>query len=213
MIHGDIVNTLWPSWLTSLPSEFRSAGYGRLKADQWHVLGTIFLPVSLVHLWSVVEAGNPHFERCHQILDVTMLLLSAVATACSQVTSANHAQLYLSSMHSYLRGLKALFPDYSLHPNHHMALHLPEYLLLYSPVHSWWTFPFEQLIGILQRISTNYKIGKFYNLIFSSIISWSWILRWIQGNYLLIFHMICCFEEPHPQSWHPWSNQKLWANF
>ena len=34
---------------------------------------------------------------------------AAVATAFSWVTSANHAQLYLSSMHSYLRGLKALF--------------------------------------------------------------------------------------------------------
>ena len=82
-ISSDIVNMLQPSWLTSLPSEFRSAGYGKLKADQWHVLGTIFLPVSLVQLWSVVEAGNPHSERCHQILDVTMLLLSAVAIACS----------------------------------------------------------------------------------------------------------------------------------
>ena len=171
VICGDIVNTLQPSWLTFLPSEFGSAGYGKLKADQWCVLGTIFLPVSLVRLWSVVEAGNPCSERCCQILDVTMSLLSAVATACSRVTSANHARLYLSSMHSCLRGLKALFPDYSLHPNHHMALHLPEYLLLYGPVHSWWSFPFEQLIGILQHISTNYKIGKFYNLIFSSIIS------------------------------------------
>ena len=83
MICGNIINTLWPSWLTSLPSEFISAGYGKLKADQWHVLGTIFLPVSLVCLWSVVEAGNPHSERCCQILDVTMLLLSAVVTACS----------------------------------------------------------------------------------------------------------------------------------
>ena len=133
VIRGDIINTLRPSWLTSLLSEFRSAGYGKLKADQWRVLGTIFLPVSLVRLWSVVEAGNPRSERCCQILDITMLLLSAVATACSQVTSANHARLYLSSMHSYLRGLKALFPNYSLHPNHHMALHLPKYLLLYGP--------------------------------------------------------------------------------
>ena len=83
VICGDIINTLWPSWLTSLPSEFRSAGYGKLEADQWCVLGTIFLPVSLVCLWSVIEAGNPHSERCHQILDVTMLLLSAVAIACS----------------------------------------------------------------------------------------------------------------------------------
>ena len=111
MIHSDIVNTLQPFWLRSLPSEFGSASYGKLKADQWHVLGTTFLPVSLVHLWSVVEAGNSHSDRCCQILDVTMSLLSAVKIACSWVTSLNHVQLYLSNMHSYLRGLKAFFPS------------------------------------------------------------------------------------------------------
>jgi hypothetical protein len=159
-IRGDIVNMLRPSWLTSVPSEFGSAGYGKLKADQWRVLGTTFLPVSLVRLWSTVEVGNPRSERCRQILDVTMSLLSTVAIACSRVTSKKHAELYLKNMHSYLNGLKVLFPEYSFHPNHHMALHLPDYLLLYGPVHSWWTFPFERLIGIL-HISTNYKIGRF----------------------------------------------------
>ena len=127
------------------------------------------LPVSLVRLWSVVEVGNPRSKRCREILDVTMLLLSAVAIACSRVTSEKHADLYFNNMHSYLSGLKGLFPDYSFHPNHHMALHLRDYLLLYGPVHSWWTFPFERLIGILQRISTNYKIGRFSNPFYSSI--------------------------------------------
>jgi hypothetical protein len=169
-IRGDIVNMLRPSWLTSVPSEFGSASYGKLKADQWRVLGTTFLPVSLVRLWSVVEVGNPRSEKCRQILDVTMSLLSAVAIACSRVTSKKHAELYLNNMHSYLNGLKGLFPEYSFHPNHHMALHLRDYLLLYGPVHSWWTFPFERLIGILQRISTNYKIGRFSNLFYSFIL-------------------------------------------
>ena len=82
-ICGDIVNMLQPSWLTSVTSNFGSASHGKLKADQWHVLGTTFLPVSLVCLWSVVEVGNPHSERCHKILDVTMSLLSAVTIACS----------------------------------------------------------------------------------------------------------------------------------
>ena len=51
-ICSNIINMQWPSWLTSVLSEFGSASYGKLKADQWHVLGTTFLPVSLVHLWS-----------------------------------------------------------------------------------------------------------------------------------------------------------------
>jgi hypothetical protein len=132
-ICSDIVNMLRPSWLTSLPSKFGLAGYGKLKADQWRVLGTTFLPVLLVYLWSVVEAGNLRSEKCCQILDMMLSLLSAVAIACSRVTSLNHACLYLTDIYSYLNSLKILFPDYSLHPNHHMALHLPDYLLWPCP--------------------------------------------------------------------------------
>ena len=125
----------------------------------------MFLPVSLVHLWSIVEAGNPHSERCHQILDMTMSLLSVVAIACSRVMSLNHAHLYLTNMYSYLNSLKILFPDYSLHPNHHMALCLlPTFyfmaLSILVDIPFWAT---------LQHISTNYKLGKFYNLLFSLV--------------------------------------------
>jgi hypothetical protein len=30
----------------------------------------------------------------------------------------------------------------------------------YGPVHGWWMFPFERVIGALQKTNTNYKIGK-----------------------------------------------------
>jgi hypothetical protein len=42
-----------------------------------------------------------------------------------------------------------------------MAMHLYEYLIRYGPVHAWWTFPFERVIGMLQRIPTNYKLGQY----------------------------------------------------
>jgi hypothetical protein len=32
-------------------------------------------------------------------------------------------------------------------------------LLQYGPVPSWWTFPFERIIGMLQRIPNNGKNG------------------------------------------------------
>ena len=166
-IHSDIVNMLQPSWLTSLLSEFGLAGYGELKADQWRILGTTFLPVSSVCLWSIVEAVDPHSERCCQILDITMSLLSAVAIACSQVMPLNHACLYLTNMYSYLNSLKILFPNYSLYLNHHIALHLPDYLLLYGPVHSWWTFPFEQLIGIVYSSASLQTINLVSSIIYS----------------------------------------------
>ena len=64
------------------------------------------------------------------------------------------------------------------------------------------------LSGSLAYSSISLQIIK----LVGSII-WSWIFRWIQGNYLLFFCMICCFEDPHPQSWNSWSNQTLQPNF
>ena len=149
-IRSDIVNMITPSWLTSVPTNLGLPNHGKLKADQWRVLRNTFLPVSLVRLWSIVEVGNPRSERCSEILQVTMSLLSAVSIASSRVMSVAAADLYTQHIQSYLSGLKNLFPDYSFRPNHHMALHLREYLVFYGPVHAWWTFSFERMIGMLQ---------------------------------------------------------------
>jgi len=159
-LHSDIEDMVTPSWLTSVPANLGSPSHGKLKADQWRVLGTTYLPISLVKLWAKVESGNERSERCGQILGITMSLLSAVVVASSRVTSPSHADLYLQHMQAYLAGVKEIFPHYSFHPNHHMALHLHEYLLLFGPVQAWWTFPFERLIGLLQKIPTNYIPGK-----------------------------------------------------
>ena len=67
------------------------------------------------------------------------------------------ASEYFEHMVNYRVQLQELFPEYKCHPNHHMALHLDEFLEMCGPVHGWWAFPFERMIGTLQRISTNYK--------------------------------------------------------
>jgi hypothetical protein len=90
-----------------------------------------------------------------------MSLLSAVTIASSHSMSLTLANSYLQHMQAYLAGLKTLFPEYRFHPNHHLALHLHQYLLLFGPVHAWWTFPFERMIGMLQRMQTSGKIGIF----------------------------------------------------
>lgn len=146
--------------MTSLPPKLGLSGHGKLKADQWRVLGTNILPVTLIRLWFNPDGTTDRAKRCHRILETTLHLVSAVTTATSRVTSAEHAKIYLDHMLAYLRGLKQLFPKYNFVSNHHMAIHLYEYLVFYGPVHSWWTFPFERVIGMLQRISTNYKPSR-----------------------------------------------------
>lgn len=159
-LRSDIENMITPSWLTSVPTNFGEPSHGKLKADQWRTLGTTYLPVSLIRLWDQLEDGdNKCFQQCKKLLEVTLSLISAVVIASSRTTSQGKADLYLHHMQNYLKGLRELFPRYRFLPNQHMALHLAEYLRLYGPVHSWWTFPFERLIGMLQRIPNNFQNG------------------------------------------------------
>lgn len=165
-IRSDIDQLLTPTWMTSVPSQIGSSSHGKLKADQWRALGTTHLVLSLIRLWGFKEDGSPRSTRCREILDVTISLISAIIIATSHTVTAASATVYQKHMLNYINEIKRLFPDYRLHPNHHMSFHIPEFLLLFGPVHSWWTFPFERLIGSIQRMPSNGKIGKisFWNM-------------------------------------------------
>jgi len=158
----DIEHMVTPAWLTSVPANLGEPRHGKLKSDQWQTLGTTYLPISLIHLWDRLEDDNNNSRSwdCKKLLLVTLSLISAVIIASSHTTSSEKAGLYLTHMQAYLSGLRELFPQYKFLPNHNMALHLSEYLELYGPVHAWWTFPFERLIGLLQCIPTNFQDGK-----------------------------------------------------
>ncbi|KAF8801630.1 hypothetical protein BYT27DRAFT_7173847 [Phlegmacium glaucopus] len=168
-IRSDIENMITPSWLTSVPTNLGEPSHGKLKADQWRTLGTTYLPISLIRLWDQLEdSSDKHSQQCKKLLEVTLSLISAVVIASSRTTSKEKADLYLHYMQNYLQGLHELFPQYRFLPNQHMALHLAEYLRFYGPVHSWWTFPFERLIGMLQRIPNNFQNGKLEETISTS---------------------------------------------
>lgn len=161
-IRNVIRDTSIPTWLGSVPSNFGEASAGTLKADEWRTLITVYLPIALVNLWG---AGTSHSSpelaaRLRTVLDHTMELVSAVHIACARTMTARRAQSYRSYIVSYVGKLKEVHSTSSLRPNHHAAFHIYDYLLLFGPAHSWWCFPFERLIGILQRLPVNHKFGR-----------------------------------------------------
>jgi hypothetical protein len=160
-IRSYIDQLLTPTWMTSVPSNIGESSHGKLKADQWRALGTTHLLLSLIRLWGFNGNDSPRSARCLEILDVTVSLISAVIIATSRTVTPASASAFKKHMLDYINGIKHLFPDYRFHPNHHMSLHISELLLLFGPVHSWWTFAFERLIGNLQRMPSNGKIGMF----------------------------------------------------
>lgn len=162
-IQNVIRDTAVPSWLNSVPHNFGEAAAGTIKADEWRNLSTIFFPIALISMWgdgSSHATANEAF-RFRQILDHTMLLVSAISLACMCTATAARSAAYLDCMSKYIKDLVILHPDVNYRPNHHMAMHLPHFLHLFGPVRSWWCFPFERLIGQLQRLLSNHKFGKF----------------------------------------------------
>jgi hypothetical protein len=129
-----------------------------LKADQWRSCMEFDIPVSLVQLWA--EAGISSEDRRQKLVESTMFLSTALRWATSHQTSQRHADEYMRNMRAYLKSLRDLFPEMKLRPNHHNALFLGELLLRFGPVHGWWMYPFERLIGLLQKVNTNKKMGR-----------------------------------------------------
>ncbi|KAH9928229.1 hypothetical protein B0H21DRAFT_700382, partial [Amylocystis lapponica] len=135
--------TLRPVYSEGPPPKMGTSGHGKLKADQWKAAMEFELPVSLMKHWHQVE-----------LTDLS--------------TSEHHCVQYTKYMHSYLSDLLTIKPDIALRPNHHMALHLGDFLTRFGPMHGWWMFPFERVIGILQQVNTNFKQGQFEKTMMNS---------------------------------------------
>jgi hypothetical protein len=150
-----------PSWVRSVPNNFGAASAGTLKADQWRTMATIYLPVALVSLWGRgMDHPSPEIKTTLQkALDHTMVLVFAILLACKRTTTLQHATLYRNYLATWVGNLKKVHPNAKHNVNGHMAFHIYDFLLLFGPVHSWWCFAFERLIGQLQRLPSNHKLG------------------------------------------------------
>lgn len=157
-LYADVEGMVKPSWVTSVPLDISSVG-SKLKSDQWRTLGNLYLPVTLIRLWNSATPQDERTQQRRELLHLTMLLFSAIAVGTSRVTSKKHSAEFLKHIVAYAQELKRLFPEYEFRANHHMAIHIHELLLCYGPVYGWWTFPYERMIGMLQRMSTNHKTG------------------------------------------------------
>jgi hypothetical protein len=159
-----------PSWLNSVSHNYGDAKAGAVKADEWRNLSTIFLPIALISLWG---EGTSHpspaiAARVRRILNHTMLLVSAVSLACMRTMTSGRSAAYLEYMTRYIHNFLDIHVDIKPRSNMHMAMHIPHFLCLFGPVRSWWCFPFERLIGQIQRLLSNHKFGISISCIVSS---------------------------------------------
>ena len=94
------------------------------------------------------------------MLDNFMDLVSSIVLAGLLQTSDQNIDLFKDYMLRYLITLKALYPETTIKPNHHYALHLPDFMKMFAPVHSWRLFAFERFNYMLQTLNTNLTFGE-----------------------------------------------------
>ncbi|KAI0258349.1 hypothetical protein BC834DRAFT_806497, partial [Gloeopeniophorella convolvens] len=157
-IRADIAETTRPNWHVAPPPNLGELAHGKLKADEWRSCFEFDLPVSLLQI---------HLRRCRRgktvgamqtLVQSTFFLATAVRWGTSHRTSETHIKAYERSMQAYLNCLKGLQPDKPLKPNHYNSLLFGFFLRRYGPAHGWWMFPFERVIGRLQKTNTNGKL-------------------------------------------------------
>ncbi|KAJ7163655.1 hypothetical protein C8R46DRAFT_902729 [Mycena filopes] len=155
-----IANTTTPSWVNHVPKNFGEKGAGSIKADEWRLMTTIYLPIALAILW--LEQRQNHAAHFVKLLDHTMALFQAITIACRYTTSSARATAYRDYVKYWLGNLQALYPHTNTprtRTNPHVALHIYDFMLLFGPVLSWWAFPTERLIGELGKINSNDHLG------------------------------------------------------
>lgn len=154
-IWSDMERTVLPSEVSPVPRRVGSPSSGKLTADQWRTFCTVHLVVSLIRLW-----GNqrPNGNRIKMLKNFLHLVTFTNLLHMRQMTPERIRSIEEEHF-NYLAGLRTLYPHSALVPKHHMALHFPEMLRDFGPVHAWRTFAFERLNQIFQNISTNSLLG------------------------------------------------------
>jgi hypothetical protein len=104
-----ICDTFTPSSVSSVPYNFGDAAAGTLKADEWWTLFTIYIPIALV---------------------------TAISIACLHIMTHECASAYQAYIAAWLHKLRTIYPNVDDRTNDHMAFHIYDFLLLFSPVHS-----------------------------------------------------------------------------
>ncbi|KAH6907943.1 hypothetical protein BKA70DRAFT_1223226 [Coprinopsis sp. MPI-PUGE-AT-0042] len=145
-----------PPWVTAIPLRAGSKGHGKLSADQWCTLCTVHLPTTLIRLWGRYPSSSREYSMLKNYLD----LVNAVDIANLFTTSPQHQKTYDALIMRYLNGIKELYKETTIVPNHHLALHVSDFQALWGPSPEIRGFGWERCNRDLQLMNINNKFGE-----------------------------------------------------
>lgn len=171
-IWKDMKLTELPSWMSPAPSNWGTATRGKLTADQWMVICTVHLPVTLIRLWG--KLTDRRFELLCNFMDLT----SAVQLATQRSITAQMINDHELLISRYLNGMKRLFKGSKVQPIHHVAQHTADFLRLFGPTHAVQAFGGERFLEVLGLQNVNKKSGmsqfEFRCVPLSTLLQGSW---------------------------------------
>ena len=154
-IWADMALTELPSWVSDVPCDWGTTTRGKLSANNWRVIGTVHLPITLIRLWGGDDAPEDRQQKLQNFMD----LACAVQIANLQSISRAEIGLYEHYIHRYLAGFKSLFKMAKIKPIHHAALHYGDILRGFGPAHTHGAAFYERYIHSMQSQNHNMKLG------------------------------------------------------
>lgn len=145
-----------PSWMSAAPPNWGTAARGKLTADQWMVVCTVHLPITLIRIWGTLR--DRRFSLLRNFMDLT----SSVQLANQRIVNEQIIQDSEMLMYRHLTTMKVLFKDTKIQPIHHAALHAGDFLRLFGPNHSVRTFGGERYLEVLGLQNVNNKSGPWH---------------------------------------------------
>ncbi|VDB92147.1 unnamed protein product [Peniophora sp. CBMAI 1063] len=155
-VWGDQGRTRLPTFVTHLPSDWGTAGRGKLSAAQWTVLLCVHLVITLVRLWGGLDLT----DRRRQLLDHTMKLVDIILLVFRKTISLADVDSYEMLMREYLIDKKRLYKDVTIKPSDHVAMHYGDVLRNFGPTRSHDGSFYERFIRRLHSFKINLKPGE-----------------------------------------------------
>ena len=151
-IWADMVLTELPSWVMKAPPNWGTATQGKLSANNWRVICTIHLPVTLIRLWEGDDDWSAQLENFMDLVHVVQIV-----NLCS--ISRKEIELYDHYISWYMLSYKSLFKLAKVKPIHRAILHYGNVLQEFGPAHTHSAAFYEQHIHSMQSKNHNMNLG------------------------------------------------------
>ena len=120
----DMVQTQLLCWVMNVPYDWGTKARGKLSTNNWRVICTVHLSITLIRLWGSDDVSKDQKEKLENFID----LVQAVQIANLQSISKEDIKRYEHYIHQYLSGFKSLYKRAKANPIHHAALHYGDVL-------------------------------------------------------------------------------------